>query len=414
MTLQGFGNHHQTEAIPGALPLEQNSPQHCPFGLYAEQLSGSAFTRARSQNLHSWLYRILPSASQGAYRPYDRTILSPYEKKLPPNAFRWSPLQMNHPQGTDLISSLFHLAGHSFLNTFIYHCNASMDRYFASYDGELLFIPYLGELTLHTEFGQLALSPGKIAVIPRGVYFKVILKSKEARGYICENKETPLSLPTLGFMGANALANPRHFQYPIAAFEKHCTHAVTLCKYRDELWVRELDHSPLNVVAWQGNYAPYAYHLNQFNTLNTVSYDHPDPCIFTVLSAESHTPGVANLDFVIFPPRFMVAEHTFRLPYFHRNCMSELMGLIEGQYDAKKEGFLPGGVSIHNAMIPHGPDSSSYQACINQKLQPEYVTGLAFMLESRKPWQVTEVAIQDPSFQADYLDCWQGFKPGSC
>lgn len=414
MYLQGFGNYHQTEAVPGALPVGQNSPQHCNLGLYAEQLSGTAFTRPRHNNLRSWLYRILPSVVQGPYQPYEIELFKPYHPEQSPNPLRWSPLNLCKGERVDFIDGLFHLAGTAHVNAYLYHCTRSMeDKYFANNDGEMLFVPSLGEINLHTEFGQLIILPGMIAVIPRGVKFKMELISPEAKGYLCENSGSPLTLPQLGIIGANGLANPRHFQYPVAAFEQNKTRVTLICKYQNKLWTAKCDHSPLNVVAWHGNYAPYRYDLSLFNTINTVSFDHPDPCIFTVLSSESDTPGVANLDFVIFPPRWMVAEHTFRPPYYHRNYMNELMGLVYGEYDAKKEGFSPGGVSIHNCMIPHGPDQISYEKGTTQTLNPErYFNTLAFMFETKEIWQVTEQAMRIPELQQDYANCWQGIKPG--
>ncbi|EHL29117.1 homogentisate 1,2-dioxygenase [Legionella drancourtii] len=411
MYLHGFGNYHQSEAVPGALPSSQNSPQHCNLGLYAEQLNGTAFTRARHNNLHSWLYRILPSVVQGNFSPYEKELIQPFHAEQSPNPLRWSPIRESH-EDIDFIDGLFHLAGSQLVNTYFYHCTRSMkNKYFANNDGEFLFVPFLGEVNLHTEFGKLNICPGMIAVIPRGVKFKLELISKETKGYLCENTGNPLTLPQLGLIGSNGLANPRHFNYPAAAYENKSNEVILICKHQHKLWTATSTHSPLNVVAWHGNYAPYCYDLSLFNTINSVSFDHPDPSIFTVLTSESDTPGVANLDFVIFPPRWMVAEHTFRPPYFHRNYMNELMGLIHGEYDAKKEGFSVGGVSIHNCMTPHGPDQMSYEMATAQKLAPQtYLNTLAFMFETRDVWQVTEQAMNSPERQKDYVQCWQGLK----
>lgn len=409
MYLAGFGNHHESEAMEGALPILQNSPQQCPLGLYAEQLSGSAFTRPRKVNLRSWLYRTCPSVVHGEYKPYTPPNNGVFLPLQAPNPLRWSPL----PEPVieqDFIDGLFHLAGNQQLNTYWYQCNQSMNkRYFSNSDGEMLIVPYQGIINLHTEFGLLTISPGKIAVIPRGITFKVELNDLLAAGYVCENGGMPFTLPELGIIGANGLASPRHFLYPKAAFETYQGPVDLLCKYQHHWWIATSDHSPLDVVAWHGNYAPYCYDLTLFNTINSVSFDHPDPSIFTVLTSESDTIGVANCDFVIFPSRWMVAEHTFRPPYFHRNIMSELMGLIIGDYDAKQEGFLVGGVSIHNCMTPHGPDSASFNKARAQTLQPEYYDNtLAFMFESREPWQVTEAAFNHPSRETKYTACWQG------
>src|SRR3990167_1264534 len=391
MYLTGFGNYHQTEAVSGALPKNQNSPQNCAFNLYTEQLSGSAFTRPRALNLHSCLYRILPSVVCGEYKLYFDNPLMVFSPLQSPNPHRWSPLTLRLNKATDFVDGLFPIAGNHVANVFSYGCNHSMrQRFFSNNDGELLFIPYIGDIVLYTEFGRVMVSPGKIAVIPRGVKFKVVLDSELARGYLCENLALPFTLPELGPIGANGLANPRHFLYPAAYHEPDDQEVELICKYQHHLWTARSLHSPLNVVAWQGNYAPYSYDLSLFNSINTVSFDHSDPSIFTVLTAASDTPGMANLDFVIFPPRWLVTEHTFRPPYFHKNIMSELMGLIKGEYDAKKSGFLPGGVSLHNCMVAHGPDTASYLQAINSELKPEkYENTLAFMLESSIPWSIT-------------------------
>lgn len=408
MSLFGFGNHHQSEAMKGALPEQQNSPQQCNFGLYAEQLSGTAFTRPRHVNLHSWLYRILPSVVHEDYIPYSN-VQAKFLSPQPPNPMRWSPMPQQQEQ-KDFVDGLWHLAGNSTLNTYLYHCNQSMGmRYFNNRDGEMLFVPYAGKIRLHTEFGVLEIEPGHIAVIPRGVFFKVELLNDFAAGYVCENSASPMTLPQLGAIGANGLAHPRHFMYPSAAYEDVNAQVELITKYLHHVWRANSHHTPLNVVAWHGNYAPYSYDLSLFNTINTVSFDHPDPSIFTVLTSDSDTQGVANLDFVIFPPRWMVAEHSFKPPYFHRNVMNELMGLVKGEYDAKKEGFSIGGVSLHNCMTAHGPDAESFLKASEAASQPEYYENtLAFMFEAREPWQVTQQAYDAQSRQKDYSKCWQG------
>lgn len=409
MYLSGFGNHHQTEAIPGALPQTQNSPQKCPHGLYAEQLSGSAFTRQRHANFHSWLYRSLPSVVHQDFVLYKNAPLIHFTDMQAPNPYRWSPFP-SPEMPVDFIDSLFHIAGNTLVNAYLYHCNKNMQtRYLRNNDGEMLFVPWSGELLLQTEFGNLTITPGHIAVIPRGVTFKVTLISADASGYLCENAGVPLTLPSLGLIGSNGLANPRHFLYPVATYEDYHDEVTLICKSQHRLWSAKCRQSPLNVLAWHGNYAPYSYDLSLFNTINTVSFDHPDPSIFSVLTSESDTPGVANLDFVIFPPRWMVAEHTFRPPWFHRNIMSELMGLIYGEYDAKKEGFLPGGISIHNCMTAHGPDADTYHNTLaSTELKPaRYENTMAFMFETREPWIINEKALAHSCRQHDYTSCWQ-------
>ena len=414
----GFRNQFSTEALPGALPVGQNSPQRCPYGLYAEQLSGSAFTAPRHQNLRSWLYRIRPSALQSAYRPLpDRSVeTAPLQNPASdPNQMRWDPLPIP-TEPTDFIDGLITMAANGDTSTqtgcgvHVFAFNTNMThRFFYNADGELLIVPQLGSLVVRTEMGVLEVASGEIAVIPRGIKFQVRLGegTAAARGYVCENYGSPLELPGLGPIGANGLANPRDFLSPVAAYEDLTGKFELITKFSGRFWSADLGHSPLDVVAWHGNVAPYKYDLARFNTINTVSFDHPDPSIFTVLTSASDTPGMANIDFVIFPPRWMVAENTFRPPYFHRNLMSEFMGLIHGEYDAKAEGFVPGGASLHNCMSPHGPDADTFNKASSTELKPQYQGNtLAFMFESRYVFQPTETALNSDHRQRDYASVW--------
>ncbi|MEJ2443507.1 MAG: homogentisate 1,2-dioxygenase [Exilibacterium sp.] len=414
--LTGFGNEHETEALPGALPVGRFNPQQAPYGLYAEQFSTTAFTAPRSQNRRTWFYRIRPSVAQGDFRPIDGGLLltSPTRDAVAmPNLLRWDPLPV--PQRpTDFLDGLVTMALNGDVHTqtgsgiHLYTANRSMEnRFFYSADGELLLIPQLGSLLLHTECGILAVEPGEIAAIPRGIKFRVALEGEMARGYLCENYGADFMLPERGPVGANGYANQRDFQYPTAAYEDREGELELVCKFGGHLFSCALDHSPLDVVAWVGNSAPYKYDLARFNVINTVSYDHPDPSIFTVLTSPSDTAGVANMDFVIFPPRWMVAEDTFRPPWFHRNVMSEFMGLVEGVYDAKESGFVPGGSSLHNCMSPHGPEASVFAKAASGELKPErYRNTLAFMLESRYAFAATPFAMNGGLLQEDYIDCW--------
>ena len=418
--LTGFGNHHATEAVPGALPVGRNSPQKVPFGLYAEQLSGTAFTAPRTENKRSWLYRLRPTASHKPYRPCagGRLLRSgPFDEAPPsPNRLRWDPLPIP-AEPTDWVDGLVSYGGNGDVGTqagigiHLYAANRSMDaRVFYSADGELLVVPQQGRLTLATELGVLELSPGEIGVVPRGVRFRAELPDGSARGYVCENYGSPFRLPDLGPIGANGLANPRDFETPSAWFEDKDGPVEVVQKFQGALWTCALDHSPLDVVAWHGNLAPYKYDLSRFNTINTVSFDHPDPSIFTVLTSPSEIAGTANCDFVIFPPRWMVAEDTFRPPWFHRNVMSEFMGLIHGAYDAKEGGFAPGGASLHNQMAGHGPDLVSWEKATQAALKPHKIDNtLAFMFESRWVIRPTRWALDSETCQLDYDDCWAGF-----
>lgn len=416
--MSGFGNHFESEALPNSLPVGQNSPQKAPRGLYAEQLSGTAFSALRHENLRSWLYRIQPSVTHGEFRPIDRRLIrhAPFDQVPPtPNQTRWDPVPLPE-EPTDFIDGLITICGNGGEGSVrgcaahIYAINRSMtDRYFYDSDGEMLFVPQLGGLRLRTEFGLLEIQPTEIAVIPRGIKFQVELLGTTARGYVLENYGPSLRLPYLGVIGANGLANPRDFQTPVAAYERKEGSFKLLNKFQGMLFEADIDHSPLDVVAWHGNFAPYKYDLKRFNTINTVSYDHPDPSIFTVLTSPSEMPGVANVDFVIFPPRWMVGEHTFRPPYYHRNIMSEYMGLIVGVYDAKAEGFVPGGGSLHNAMSAHGPDFATFEKASNADLKPQYIGDtMAFMFETSLVFRLTEFAEKSPIRQKDYQECWQG------
>jgi homogentisate 1,2-dioxygenase len=285
------------------------------------------------------------------------------------------------------------------------------DRFFYDADGELLLVPQTGGLVLRTELGIVDVRPGEIALVPRGTKFLVELEGSEARGYVCENFGQPFRLPDLGPIGSNGLANPRDFLTPVAAYEDREGDFELVARFGGSLWSAKIDHSPLDVVAWHGNYAPYKYDLARFNVINTVSFDHPDPSIFTVLTSPSEVPGTANCDFVIFPPRWMVAENTFRPPYFHRNVMNEYMGLIFGAYDAKAEGFVPGGGSLHNCMSAHGPDAATFEAASNAELEPRFLGDtLAFMFETRFVLRPTKFALETPMLQRDYWRCWQGIE----
>jgi homogentisate 1,2-dioxygenase len=417
--LSGFGNEHATEAVPGVLPQGRNSPQRVAGGLYAEQLSGTTYTAPRHANRRSWLYRIVPSAMHPPFRRIDNGLWRSaplVEGGAPPNRLRWNPLPLPGTP-TDFIDGMTTLGangeagGRVGAAIHVYGATRSMtDRVFSDADGELLIVPQQGGLLLRTEFGVLDAAPGQIAVVPRGVRFRVELPDGEARGYVCENYGAPFILPDLGPIGANGLANPRDFLTPVAWYEDRAQATGVVVKYDGNLWAADYDHSPLDVVAWHGNYAPYKYDLANFNAIGTVSFDHPDPSIFTVLHSPSGVPGTANCDFVIFPPRWMVAEDTFRPPWFHRNVMNEFMGLVYGSYDGKAEGFVPGGASLHNSMTAHGPDRATFERAATADLVPHKITDtLAFMFETRLIVRPTEFALKNAALQQDYHAVWSGF-----
>ena len=419
--IPGFGTHVVTEAVAGALPVGQNSPQRPPFGLYAEQLSGTAFTAPRHENRRSWLYRMRPTATHAPF-----TLLRELDMGTsgvtPPNRYRWSARPMadagagTEAGGGDFIDTLLPVMANgapeslSGVALFTFAATRDMgDRVMFDADGELLILPQDGRLSIMTELGRIDIEPQMLAVIPRGIRFRIDLPDGRARGYVTENRGAMFRLPDLGPIGSNGLANPRDFETPVAAFEDRDDAHEVVQKWGDRLWASRIDRCPFDVVAWHGNLAPYRYDMRRFNTMGTVSFDHPDPSIFTVLTSPSGMPGTANADFVVFPPRWMVAEGTFRPPWFHRNVMSEAMGLIAGVYDAKEGGgFGPGAISLHNLMGAHGPDVAAWRAASEAELKPVKIDGtLAFMVESCWPYRVCDAALA--SAQPDYDDVWAGF-----
>jgi len=418
--MSGFGNEFATEAIPGTLPVGRNSPQKVAHGLYAEQLTGSAFTAPRGSNRRSWLYRIRPAAMHGRFAPFAQPRFHDRfgETPVSPDQMRWNPLPMPEAP-TDFVEGLYTVAGnggsdaHAGVGIHLYAANTAMrGRYFYSADGELLIVPQQGRLHIVTELGVLDLEPQEIAVIPRGVRFRVELPDGPSRGYVCENFGALLRLPDLGPIGANGLANPRDFLTPVAAWEDVEGSFELIAKFNGHLWHAPLGHSPLDVVGWHGNYAPYKYDLRRFNTIGSISFDHPDPSIFLVLTSPTDTPGVGNLDLAIFPPRWLVQQDTFRPPWFHRNVASEFMGLIHGVYDAKAEGFAPGGCSLHNCMTGHGPDAATFDKASTADLsRPDVIEGtMAFMFETRGVLKPARQAGDAAHRQRDYQACWAGLQ----
>ena len=419
----GFGNQLHSQAVPGTLPVGRNSPQRPALGLYTELLSGSAFTAPRAENRRTWLYRRQPSVVAGAYTPYPQ----PWWKtgaaegeSAPPDPLRWHPTEVPaaEAQPLDFIDGLRTMVvngdahAQTGLGVHLVLANTSMQRAFVNADAEMLLIPQQGALTLTTELGVLEVAPGEIALLPRGMAFKVGVHGP-TRLYACENYGAPFRLPELGPIGSNGLADPRDFIAPHAAFEAQPQATQLIKKHGGRLWQTTAASSPFNVVAWHGNLVPFKYDTARFMVIGSVSHDHPDPSIFTVLTSPSDTPGTANCDFVIFPPRWMVMEDTFRPPWYHRNLMSEFMGLVHGQYDAKPEGFRPGGMSLHNCMVPHGPDADAFDRATNATLAPHKLEHtLAFMLESRWCFKPTAFALRggalDAAIDKNYAKCWAG------
>lgn len=418
--LSGFGNEHSSEAFAGALPEGQFSPQKQAYGLYAEKFSTSSFTAPRARNRRTWFYRIRPSVLQGRYEEFHHPGIrsAPLaESSVPPAPLRWDPYPLP-VSATDFVDGLLtvavngSVAGQTGMAIHLYLANRVMvDRYFVNADGELLIVPQQGALVAHTECGTFHLTPGEIGVIPRGMKFSVDLPDGASRGYVCENYGAPFELPERGPIGSDGFANDRDFLTPCAAYRDTAGDFDLVCKFMGRMYRADIDYCPLDVVAWVGTSVPYKYDLNRFMAIGTVSFDHPDPSIFTVLTSPSDSLGVANVDFVIFPSRWIVAEHTFRPPWFHRNFMSEFMGLIYGQYDAKKVGFEPGGMSLHNSMVPHGPEAAVFENASTGELAPvKQENTLAFMIESRYVIQPTSAALESPQMQSNYQECWQDLR----
>lgn len=423
---EGFGNHASSEAEKDALPKGQNAPQKCPYGLYAEQLSGTAFTKSRDSNQRSWLYRIKPSVTHIPFKksskenyPYIKNdFMNDKNISITPNQLRWKALP-EPKSNKNFIESLVTVGGagdpslKQGLAIYLYACNVSMGHnVFNSSDGDMLIVPQTGTLYITTEFGKLTAEPLEIVVIPRGIRFTVDI-TEFSRGWIVEVFKGHFRIPDLGPIGANGLANPRDFKIPHAWYEKVNEKFIVHNKYLGEMYECEMDHSPFDVVAWHGNYVPYKYHLSNFNTIGTISFDHPDPSIFTVLTAPTDEPGVATCDFVIFPPRWMVGENTFRPPYYHRNCMSEYMGNIKGVYDAKEAGFGPGCSSLHSHLTPHGPETDVFEKASNVELKPTKIENtMSFMFETSYFIKTTEWVMDGSLVELDndYYKCWQGLK----
>ncbi len=420
--LAGFGNQFQSEAVPGALPVGRNSPQRAPRGLYAELLSGSAFTAPRVENRRTWMYRRQPSVIAGAYEalPHAHWKTGAAEGEAPPpDPLRWHPVEIPAAPA-DFIEGLRTVVvngdaeAQSGIGVHLVLCNRSMERAFVNADGEMLVVPQQGRLSIATELGRLDVAPGEVALLPRGMAFRVAVDGP-TRAYVCENYGAPFRLPELGPIGSNGLANARDFLAPVAAFDDNGP-TMVVRKFGGRLWQARAASSPFNVVAWHGNLVPLKYDTARFMTIGSISYDHPDPSIFTVLTSPSDTPGVANCDFVIFPPRWMVMEDTFRPPWYHRNVMAEFMGLVHGQYDAKPEGFRPGGMSLHNTHVPHGPDAEAFRKASEAQLAPHKLDNtLAFMFESRWRMKPTAWALAGGALDGAYANCWAGlsdsFKP---
>ncbi len=301
----GFGNEYASEAVPGALPQGRNSPQRAPFDLYPELISGTAFTAPRHTNRRTWLYRRQPSVVAGRYQPYAQPLWATgadRDMAVAPEPLRWHPIPFDAAAATaDFVDGMHTLAANgdaeaqAGVAAHVYLAGRSMERRaFVNADGEMLLVPQQGRLVITTEMGVLDVKPGEIALLPRGVVFKVALPDGVSRGYVCENYGAQFRLPELGPIGSNGLANPRDFQAPVAAYEEAEGAYEVVKKFGGRFWRAPMKQSPFNVVAWHGNLAPVKYDTANFMTIGSISFDHPDPSIFTVLTSPSERPTATS------------------------------------------------------------------------------------------------------------------------
>ncbi|EER04290.1 Homogentisate 1,2-dioxygenase, putative [Perkinsus marinus ATCC 50983] len=313
----------------------------------------------------------------------------------------------------DWVDSLFTIAYHKGASCGVYDFGKDMSessRVFIHHDADVMFLPRENVLKIRTELGVLRGGPREMILIPKGIKFTVDkANSGRAKGYFLENYGAPFKIPDLGPIGiTSGLAHPRHFRAPTASTVENRGASELISKFSGRMYLSKLNKTPYDVVGWYGNYYPTVYDLGLFMAINTVTYDHPDPSIGVVLQSPSlsYAPGTANIDFVIFPPRWLTAENTFRPPWFHRNVMSEFMGLLYGGYDAK-QGFKPGCSSIHNQLSPHGPDLATTTSSSNDGKPERYHGTLAFMWESDRIWIPTKQALEVLKDDT-YVDCWKG------
>ena len=410
---QGFGGELSSEAVVGVLPIGQNSPQVLPHGLLHEIVSGTTFTAPRALNRRTHVYRIRPSASPSELKRLQSTKFTsaPLTGEPDPNPIRWNAFtvptaEQDFVDGIVTLCANGSVALQTGIAVHIYLANRSMvDRAFSNADGELLVLPQAGKLRVVTEYGVLDVSPGELALIPRGCKFRVELLSPEARGFVCENYGVPFRLPELGLIGSTGQANAWDFQVPVAAFEDHEKTTQLIHKFGGRLWAADLDHSPFDIVAWRGNYLPCKYDMCRFMVLGAVAFDHAEPSVYCALTSPSDSVAGPNADFMILPPRWLVAEHTFRPATFHRNCVGEFLAVIS---DAS-EGKRADDGSLHNNWAPHGPSAAVVDAARTEQQPPMRLERLAFMIESRYAFCVSEYAREAPERDLRYLNHWAGF-----
>ncbi|RSL87550.1 hypothetical protein CDV31_016235 [Fusarium ambrosium] len=389
--LNGLGNLHQSEAFPDAVPLVNSYPQHAKYGLRSEKVSGTSFTATpRSQNLWSFLYRARPSYNHGTFELWNQhleTANPSRPKHLTPNSYVWPTFNVTKGDWTAQ-----HLLGGNGSPTdktgvaiWLFHVNKDMppQTVFSSQDGEALIVPQTGALDIQTEYGKLLVRQQEIAVIPRGIKYRVTLpEGKEARGYVLELYQGHFRLPELGIIGSIGLANPRDFQVPTASFDGKIESQgdtqvavandgrgewTIISRLDTKLWFATQDSTPFDVAGWQGTLYPYKYDVRRFNYIGNLNYDHADPSVFVVLTSQSYgkEPGTAVVDFAAVGEHWHPAQHTLRVPWYHRNTASEFVFPIIAEQDPKSrlntsDTFGPWGAWLNANMVTHGSNEQEY------------------------------------------------------
>ncbi|KAK0434287.1 homogentisate 1,2-dioxygenase [Armillaria borealis] len=401
----GFGNRFASEAIPGILPQGQNHPQKNKYGLYMEGMTGSPFVAPRPQNLHAFMYRIRPSLDHKKFvrlpdSPDMESNFLPTNPKvhISPTQLNWAPPPFpSSKDEVDFIAGLKTIGGNGEptaregLALHIYLANADMkNKAFCDSDGDMLVVPQQGRLDVQTEFGRMMVRPGELMVIQKGMKFKVSLPDGPSRGYVQEIFGSHFELPDLGPIGGHGMANPRDFEVPLASFEIDETSWEG--KIGGQLFSAAQDHIPFDVVAWQGNYVPYKYAMEKFIFVGSVSKDHLDPSVFTVLTAKSKATGIPLVEILTVSERWNVASDTFRPPYYHRNNATEILCFISGERGGR---YVPGGIVLQTVFCPHGPPPEVHKAAIVAELKPERISkgSMAIAIETPMILSMTDYAM---------------------
>ncbi|GLI78307.1 hypothetical protein PoHVEF18_006618 [Penicillium ochrochloron] len=395
--LNGFNGYHQSEAAEGVIPLVINIPQKSKYGLHTERISGSSFTAPRKDSKQTWLYRLLPSTCHEDFsllenHPFNLKNVLNSKYQYSPNRSTWAPAQIakeaDFLTGLQLIGGAGNPTMKEGLAYYAFTAGKSMpsNQAFYSADGDFLLAPQKGTLDIRTEMGYLRVRSNEICVVPRGIRFHVSLPAGPVRGFALELFEGHFELPELGPIGSTGLANIRDFEIPTASFDNSNVDTEIIAKFAGQVHRTVHRGSIFNVAGWSGTYYPFKYDLGKFNTIGSVSYDHTDPSIFTVLTAPSSVPGEAVVDVAVFGPRWLVMEKSYRPPYFHRNTMSEFAFVIKGGFDVTPlPPQLEGLFLLSNTMCAHGADPESWKQATEKELVPEKIPpgNLGMMFESK-------------------------------